>query len=584
MNVAEFLVSIVEGLGVDVAFTLTGGMAMHINRAVGESSLTAVYCNHEQAAAASADGYAKAKYYQTPGLVVVTSGPGVTNIVTSVASAYHDSVPLIILAGQIKTGDINRSGVRSRGAQETPHLALMAPITKCAFRYTPDEVSDDLLALNLSQALSGRKGPVFVEIPLDVQSGPVVDGEQRVKKIVQAIGDLRRVDANDSENARSIMQALRDARRPVIVFGNALRIAGISRDRIARFVERLEIPALFTWASFDLMEHAHPLNFGCAGGLAPTHSNTIIQDADVAVFLGTRLDLLTTAFNPDLYARNAHRIVVEIDPNEIAKNANLSNTTFLRDDISSLFPKLEALETDVGKVEWLASCVALRSADRLSEDDAFKKDDLSVYNISRLIAETEGLQYVVPTASGFATEGLARFFRPGRNVTFAWAGHSLGSMGLGLPHAIGAAAATRGPVLCVEGDGGIMLNIQELFTLAANPRLRVDILIMNNHGYKSISQSQRRTFGREYGASAESGLVEVPFRAVAEAAGFDYVRCGSLNELKVALTGNPGPGRRRIIDADVQDRDGYRGPGVMTKFDENGRPYSTRIDDVSWAR
>jgi acetolactate synthase-1/2/3 large subunit len=187
MNVAEFILSNIQKLGTDTAFCLTGGMAMHINRAADESALRMIYCNHEQAVAAAADGYAKAKDYVVPGLAIVTSGPGVTNTITSVASAYYDSVPMFVLAGQVKRADINAHGVRSRGAQETPHLELMQQVTKCAFRYQPAEVDDATLAANLAQAVTGRKGPVFIDIPLDVQAEVVPDAEARLEKIAALI-------------------------------------------------------------------------------------------------------------------------------------------------------------------------------------------------------------------------------------------------------------------------------------------------------------------------------------------------------------------------------------------------------------
>ncbi|NPT62608.1 thiamine pyrophosphate-binding protein [Paraburkholderia elongata] len=582
MNVAEFILANIQKLGTDTAFCLTGGMAMHINRAADAApDLRVIYCNHEQAVAAAADGYAKAKDYVTPGLAIVTSGPGVTNTITSVASAYYDSVPMFVLAGQVKRADINGHGVRSRGAQETPHLELMQQITKCAFRYVPSEVDDKTLAANLAQAVSGRKGPVFIDIPLDVQAETVPDAEARLAKISALITDAIHKDHEVPEAAVSaIVSALQGARQPVLVVGNALRIAGISRASIKQLVEKVGVPTLFTWASFDLLAHDHELNFGCAGGLAPTHSNKIIQSADVVIFLGTRLDLLTTAFNPQNYGKNAKRIVVELDEKEIAKNEGMTNTTFFNSNVAGVVDALLTHAPAVDVKDWLAHCKTLLAKDQEDEQAAFGAPRLTTYQISNVLSRSRVGKYVVPTASGYAIEGIARFFKPTEGASFAWAGHVLGSMGLGLPTAVGAVAALKTPVVCLEGDGGLLLNVQELFTLAANPDLPLTILVLNNRGYQSIMKSQARAFNKEFGASKASGLYELQFDLLAKLAGLPYEKCDTLEQLEASLnSGAP----RRLIDVSVEE-DGYRGPAVMTKFDENGKPYSTDIADVSWAR
>jgi acetolactate synthase-1/2/3 large subunit len=581
MNVAEFILSNIQKLGTDTAFSLTGGMAMHINRAAAESGMRMVYCNHEQAVAAAADGYAKAKNYVVPGLAIVTSGPGVTNTITSVASAYYDSVPMFVVAGQVKRADINAHGVRSRGAQETPHLELMRPVTKSAFRYTPAEVDDETLAAHLAQAVTGRKGPVFIEIPLDVQAEVVPDADARLAKISAQIATIAHKDHEVPEAAvEAIVDGLKHARKPVLVVGNALRIAGISRGTVRQLVEKIGVPTLFTWASFDLMAYDHALNFGCAGGLAPTHSNQIIQSADFIVFLGTRLDLLTTAFNPANYGKNARRIVIELDEKEIAKNEGLPNTTFFNENVAGVVDALLTRAPVPDSAEWLAHCRSLLARDRADEQAAFGAPRLTTYQISNVLSRSKLGKYVVPTASGYAIEGIARFFKPAENASFAWAGHVLGSMGLGLPTAVGAVAALKQPVVCLEGDGGVLLNVQELFTLAANPDLPLTVIVLNNDGYQSIIKSQTRAFKKEFGASASSGLYELDFALLAKLAGLPYEKCNTLEQLETSLnSGAP----RRLIDVAVEE-DGYRGPAVMTKFDENGKPYSTDIGDVTWDR
>jgi acetolactate synthase-1/2/3 large subunit len=435
----------------------------------------------------------------------------------------------------------------------------------------------------MAQALVGRKGPVYCDIPLDIQPRPVENAEARLDAIVARIRDIVAGDQSfDTKAAAAIIPALTKAERPVVVLGNGLRIAGVSRERIRSLVETIGAPVLTTWASFDLLPHAHDLNFGSAGGLAPTHSNAIIQNADLLVFLGTRLDLLTTAFNPENYGKNAKRLVVECDAAEIAKNAAMTNTTFFQENVTGVVAALEAAAPKASCHTWLETCRIKRTEDALAEAKAFGGTRFTTYQLARVLAECPLTPYVVPTASGFACEGLARFFKPAPGATFAWAGHVLGSMGLGLPCAIGAAAALHTPVVCVEGDGGILHNVQEIFTIAANPQLPLTLVIMNNGGYQSIIKSQMRAFGKEFGASNASGLgVPKSFDRLAEAAGLAYERCDTVEQFEQAMA-RTSTGQR-LIEVMLEE-DGYRGPSVTTKFTPDGKPYSTDIGDVTWDR
>ena len=584
MNVANFILNIIRKLGTDTVFSLTGGMAMHINRAVAESGMQVVYCNHEQAVAAAADGYAKAKEFQIPGLAVVTSGPAVMNIVNSVASAHYDSVPVFILAGQVKTADINAFGVRSRGAQETPQLDVMKTITKCAFRYIPDQISDDQLAQNMAQAIAGRKGPVFIEFPLDMQALEAKDAENRIAAIVTKIHEIVRSDMSaESQAVAAITEALSKATRPAFVVGNGLHIAGISRDRVRALVEKIGAPALFTWPSSDLLDYEHDLYYGCAGGLAPTHANKVIQNADLLIFIGVRLDLLTTGFNANNYGKNAKRLIVECDQKEIDKNASIQNAVFFKENLINVIERLEKAQLTRADISaWLQQAREWRAHDRAEEQKAFGDGRFTTHKLATIISQSIAVNYIVPTGSGFGIEGFGRYFRPRKNVSLAWAGHCLGSMGLALPMAVGAAAALHQRIHCIEGDGGILLNVQELYTIAANPQLPVTIIIMNNGGYQSISKSQMRAFGKEFGASDKSGLCNPRFDLLAAAVGMDYIKCETPAQFKDALEKTKGAGRH-IIDVMLEE-DGYRGPAVQTKFDANGKPYSTDIGDVNWDR
>jgi acetolactate synthase I/II/III large subunit len=582
MNRAQFFLSILEGIGLKDGFSLVGGMAMHLNYAAHRSNIRITYCNHEQAVVSAAEGYVKADQYLRPALAIVTSGPGVTNAITALASAYYDSVPLILLSGQVKSADLNVYGVRSFGAQEVPHTALLSQVTKLSFSYDPFLISNAQLAKNLSVAMEGRKGPIHIDIPLDIQSQEVksdLDVDEVVSKYFAALAARR---SSGDGLPTDLLHAIEHARRPLLVLGNGLRIASVPYHSVRALVEQLGTPCLLTWASMDLLDHDHHQAFGCAGGLAGVHSNRILQAADLIIFLGVRLDLLTTGFRPSDYGRNARRFVIEIDEAEAAKNSRLPNTTVLRTDLSDLVAALytrgvQCKNQDVG---WLVQCQAWRAENDYREAAEFATRKLNCFHVARVLSASRLTRYVVPTASGFAIEGFARFYKAMCGSRYDWAGHVLGSMGLAIGSAIGAARRLGALVTCVDGDGGFLLNMQELYTIKANSDLAIAFIVLNNQGYVSIQNSQRRSFGEEFGASKSSGLAEIDFHQVARLASLKYVRCEDLDSFEMAVA-DLQQNSRVLIDVMLDD-DGYRGPSISTKFDEQGRPYSTALEDVSW--
>ena len=582
MNIASFLVRVIEGIGVTQGFSLVGGMAMHLNRAAGSGKLHMIYCNHEQAVVSAADGYTKAADFSVPGLAIVTSGPGVTNTVTALASAYYDSVPLILLAGQVKSADVNRFGVRSFGAQEVPHTELLSPITKLSFSYHPSTVTNLELANNMALAMTGRKGPVHIDIPLEVQAIDVKT-DADVLEVVTFFHTLVAQDASQTcKLSEDLLLSLQTAQRPLLVLGNGLKIASIPNEVVSNLITHLGTPVLLTWASMDLLNYDHPLVFGCAGGLAGVHSNRILQAADLIIFLGTRLDMLTTGFNPAAYGKNARRFVFECDEAELGKYSSVAGLTGIRADVRAVMRTLLATEitAPLAYAPWIAQCKSWQAENLLSEEREFATRKLNTYHVAALISSSAATRYVVPTASGYAIEGLARFYKTTNGSRFAWAGHVLGSMGLAIPSAVGAAARLDECVACVDGDGGFLLNMQELYTIKANPQLSIALFVLNNKGYASISNSQKRAFQETYGADTSSGLAPIDFTPLAEIAGLQYQRCETLDQLN-AVVGSLVKGSRILVDIWMQE-DGYRGPSITTKFDAHGRPYSTQLEDIAW--
>jgi len=581
MKIADFLISVMQKIGISEGFSLVGGMSMHLNCAAG-NRLRIIYANHEQAVVASADGYAKAADFRIPGLAMVTSGPGITNTLTSLTSAYFDSVPLILISGQVKSADINLFGVRSFGAQEVDHHALLSPITKLSFSYHPTMVTNENLAKNLALSMIGRKGPVHIDIPLDVQAmeGKKDEDVQEVLSIYKSL--LERDGAQSCVLPSELISLVNSAQRPLIVLGNASRIASISGESISKLIDHLGFPVLLTWASMDLLDYDNPKVFGCAGGLSGVHSNRIIQAADLIIFLGVRLDLLTTGFNPQAYGKNATRFVFDCDEAELRKFSGKTGFTCVLSDIRAAVRAL--LETPICASNalsfWIAQCQTWQNENQKCEESEFSTLQLNTYHVASLIAQSDVTRYVVPTASGYAIEGFARFYKTTNGSRFSWAGHVLGSMGLAIPSAIGASLRLKKTVACVDGDGGFLLNMQELYTLRANPDIYIVFFILNNRGYASISQSQTRNFQNNFGASTTSGLAEVDFEILAKIADLKYLECRTYESLKDAISCLNS--ESRVLINIFLDGDNYRGPAITTKFDAQGRPFSTELEDISW--
>jgi acetolactate synthase-1/2/3 large subunit len=584
-NIASFAVDVVAALGSEHVFTLTGGMAMFLNRAVAlHPVLTAIYCQHEQACVAAAEGYAKAANFRKAGFAVVTAGPGVSNTITSLISAYGDSTPLMVLAGQIKTQDIDSYGTRTHGIQEIRSRELIEPCVKRFVRLCSESFRQQLIDV-CADMFSGRPGPVFVEIPLDVQGMPFAYDQSDVNACIQEIRTKLRELENESPDGATACAAavgtLLKAQRPLLYVGNGVRISG-QEQSVIRFAEKHGIPMVFSWLSFDILPASHRLYFGCPGGLAPIYANEILGRADVILFLGARLDLGTTAFQRADFGAQADRWIVDVDKAELTKFDGMHKTETVQMNLQ-LFPMVLARVPAVSSAtdpNWLIECNRQRVAYETQEKQRLESDSFNVYAVAKILSSEANNKVFVSASSGYAEETFTRFFVPGRNSRF-FNGAALGAMGMGLPSAIGAAFGTTQQVICVEADGGIMLNIQELATLSHYAPSGLVVCVLNNGGYESIRSSQSRHFGQVYGADEASGLYIPDFKELAMAFKLRYTRLDNVKELNdfwTNLTSNDAP---ILVDIHVEKFE-YRGPSVKTIMDESGRPSTTPLGEITW--
>ena len=581
MKLSDWVFRFLAGEGVRHVFMLTGGGAMHLNDSVGTSDAIEYVCtSHEQAAAMAAESYAKV----TGGLGVclVTAGPGGTNAITGVAGAWLDSTPMLVLSGQAKRADLKgASGVRQMGVQEVDIVSIVSPITKYAVTVMePDEIRFHMeKAVHL--ALTGRPGPVWIDLPLDVQ-GATID-ESALRGFDAADEPLRGLAPADKIAAAvdRTIELLNAAERPVVLVGNGVRLGG-AREEMRRLIDRLGLPVLTTWPAHDMVPDDHPLMAGRPGPLAPRGANFTLQNADWLLSLGARLDLVVTGYSPQNFARAARKIMVDIDAAELRKMGTTVHETVCADVqtfIVEMIRQLDRVKPRTG-TEWDRRWREWRTRYPVVLPEYRGLDSgVSTYVLGEAIGEASAPDDVIVSGSsgaGIEIFCLALKLKEGQRLFLTTA---LGAMGNGLPGLIGACVANgRRRTISVDGDGGLQLNIQELET-ARRLQLPIKLFVLNNDGYASIRTSQSRYFGRLAGADATSGVTLPELRGVVEAYGLPYTRIDTdrgLVERVRELLDAPGP----IVVEVMTPREEPRAPSMSSMRRPDGSMVSKPLEDL----
>ena len=543
---------------------------MHLNESLGRCSEIRYVCNlHEQACAIAAEAYAK--YDTRLGAAMVTAGPGATNAITGVAGAWLDSSPVLFLSGQVKKNDLmGESGLRNRGVQEVDIVGLVRSITKYAVTITDPSTIRYHLEKAIHLALSGRPGPVWLDIPLDVQAAEIQP--DKLLGFRPEISNAVAVGSALQVQTAEVVRMLRRSERPFILLGNGVRLAGGQRSAES-LINALGVPFGLTWPAMDLFPDSHPLLVGRPGPMAPRGANFALQNSDFLLMVGARMDLVMTAFAPENLAREASKVMVDIDPAELAKFSG-SLALSVCADARDFLEELHAQSVDVNcssRKDWLSRCAEWKVKYPLVQKKHRETQDrVSMYCFTEVLSDAlaEG-DLIVPGSSGNAIETLLLAFRPKKNQRiFITTG--LGPMGFGLPASIGGCLAHgRRRTVCVDGDGGFQMNIQELETLV-RLRLPVKCFVINNGGYASMVASQKNYFGHLVGADPSSGVTLPDVTKVAAAYGIPTCRIANQADL------------RRQIDA-VLASDGPMVVEVLALADEAREPRvsSTRNADGS---
>ena len=544
-RVADLIADRLVEAGIDHCFLVTGGGAMHLNDAFGSHPrIKSHYLHHEQACAMAAEGFARIA--DRPAILNVTTGPGAINAMNGIFGAFTDSIPMIIIGGQVKretlraTGDAD-AALRQLGDQEADTMRMMAPITKAQWLLTnPDDalaVIDEAIAI----ATTGRPGPVWVEVPVDVQGSKVSAPTRRYRPapVTQSAKSAT------SQQLQIIGERLKAASRPVIMTGTGVRLSA-TQDAVLALAEEYGIPVVTAW-THDTIETDHPLFAGRPGTIGTRAGNFVVQNSDLLLVLGSRLNIRQVSYNWASFAKHAFKVWVDIDAAELAKpfvNADLPVVADLRDFVPALTLHLRGACAGKTFESWAEWCRAIRARYEPKDGDyAMRPSGINSYHLVGALSQAMRSDDIV--CCGDATATIVPYQRLALHRDNRLLSNSgSASMGHDLPLAIGAAiAAPDRRVICLAGDGSVMMNLQELATVRGLG-LNIRTFILNNDGYLSIKQTQRNFFGREAGSSSASGLHFPDFAAVARGFGLDCMtldKDGDWRTQLVAFLAGDGP-------------------------------------------
>lgn len=528
MKLSDYLVRYLADYGVRHIFMVTGGGAMHLSDSIGKESRIQYICNHhEQACAMAAEGYARVS--GKIGVISVTTGPGGINALNGVFGVWTDSIPMLIISGQVKRetcmafNDV--PGLRQLGDQEADIISMVKGITKYAILIREPESIRYHLEKALCLATSGRPGPCWLDIPLDVQAAIIDEHKLTEYKKDETLIDLNKAEL--SQHCAAVLSRLNFSVRPLILAGNGIRHAG-AVDLFRSVVELLRIPVVTSRSAVDLIPCDNPYYCGRAGIDGQRAGNFNVQNADTLLCIGTRLSLRQTGYEWKAFARDAFRIQIDVDQAELSKPSSNPHFPIQCDAKSFLKEMLDQIWGSSFQIsdhsEWLNWCkerlaqFPLVPSNRCTSSDMinpyqFVQDLFSILSPDDVIVCGNGSAFIMSIQAGEIKRNQRLFFNSG-----------CASMGYDVPAAIGACVANqRRRTICLAGDGSLQMNIQELQTIVHHG-LPIKLFVFNNQGYLSIRQTQESFFGRLTGEGPTSGVTFPQLESISKAYGIPFVR------------------------------------------------------------
>ena len=595
VRVADVMASILAQHGVSECFMLTGGGAMHLNDAFGrERGLRKVYTHHEQASAIAAESYARLS--GRPALVNVTTGPGGVNALNGVYGAYVDSIPMVVVSGQVKreTCSFNYDvPMRQLGDQEIDIVAMVRGITKYAVVLDDPAQVRKITEKAIHLATRGRPGPVWIDVPIDVQAAPVDpdelegydpandDGQGDAPNTAAELGALTGT-ALESEVV-ALLTELCAAERPVVLAGTGIRLSDTHAQFLA-FVERLGVPVVSGWNAHDVIPNAHPLFVGRPGSVGDRGGNFAVQSADYVLVLGCRCNLRQISYNWQSFARNARVAMVDVDRAELDK-PTLSLHRPIHADLRDFFAIAEQLAIPEEDAPELRAAYLARSRERSARypvvlpEYASETGPINPYVFGQKLFEELEEGEIVVTGDGTAcvTVFQAAGIKVGQRL---YTNSGCASMGYDLPAAIGAwYAGDAKRIVCLAGDGSIMMNLQELQTIVGLG-LPVKIFVLNNDGYHSIRQAQHNHFADNIvGCGPDSGLTFPDFTKLATGFGIPSSRVDRDADLPAAVRAALDSDGPHLCEVMIDKRQQFA-PKLSSRRLEDGSMVSSPLEDM----
>jgi len=585
ITVADCFLKFLEAYGIKDSFMLTGGAAMHLNDSFRKNKKIKKYIlHHEQSCSMAADAYFRIS--NRPAAVCVTAGPGSINALNGVFGAYVDSIPMVVVSGQARTDNIAPTqvpGLRQFGDQEVDIVSMSKSITKYSVRLKRNDNFIKIFHKALSLATEGRPGPVWIDMPIDVQSilinKPKVSDYKKLDK-KQKYDEKKYI----STKIKKLLSLLNNAKRPIIIVGNGVRFSGKYKEFI-KIINKLSIPVLPVFNSTDLIPSNHKLFCGRPGADGDRSGNFVQQNSDLLIIIGARMHVRQVGFNSESFAREAKRVMIDVDKTEMMK-PNLRIDEKIHADLKTFLPEMvKQTKKYIPKkdhLNYLAWSKKRKECYPVIQSHHYisSKNTVNPYAMMEKLFENFDNDEVIVTGDGTAVV-VSYKVAVIKSKTRYFHNKGCASMGWDLPAAIGASiASSKDRTICITGDGSIMLNIQELQSIVYH-KMPIKIFVINNDGYHSIRQSQKNYYnGKEIGCGPESGISFPNFKKVCESFGIKAYQVNTLKKLENNINKVfkiNGPTLTEIII----DKNQLFEPRLSSKKLDNGQIVSLPLEDMA---
>ncbi len=583
IKLSDYVIQFIENLGVKHIFLISGGGNIHLVDSLGKSKKIKYVCNHhEQASSTAAEAYARIAGF---GVCLVTTGPGGTNAITGVLGAYQDSIPMLVISGQVKRETMGAGKItRQYGDQEVNIIDIVKPLTKYAATIMNPLDVDYELSKATHIAKSGRPGPVWIDIPLDIQGSTIEIEKLKKFESKEIKPDFNTDKKKLSELVSKTIEKIKNSKRPVLYAGNGIRLAGAYKEFL-KLVDLLKIPVLTSYAGYDLMPSAHPYFFGRGHAFGQRAGNFVLQNSDLLLSIGARFDIRTIGFTYKAFARAAYKIMVDIDMKEIKKpilSINMPVNFDAKDFIEEMIRQLKENSLKLQINDWLDYGRKLNKKYPVVLKEYWQeKKFVNNYCFIEAIGKQLKPNELIVESNGVGPLNCmyqAFYVKPGQRIIL---NNGCAQMGYGLPAAVGVAFAAdkKQRVICFDGDGSIQLNIHELQVMKHH-NLPIKLFIYTNDGYLSIKNTQNNLFaGVHVAVDNESGISCPDIVKIGKAYGIKTIKINNhadMDEKIKKVLSTPGP---VICDINAV-RNLALAPKLMAKKLPNGQFASPPLEDM----